>query len=224
MRIVTIAALALCAGSFACNKSPESAPESATTSAPNAGAAPAPSAPAPSAPAPSAGAAPDLPRDASAGPLRWEHRAPLVRRTPKSTMRAAEYGVAGDDRAELSVFYFGVGQGGNVESNVQRWVGQLAPREGTGVAVQRTEQDLPGIHVVGVEAAGRFGGGMGMPGMAAPQPIDDALLLGAIAEVPVQGAPEPERVYFKLVGPRDAVERAREAFQAMILSLAKTGA
>jgi hypothetical protein len=217
MRHVKLAVLALCVGTFACNKSPAEAPAAEAPSAPPVTGAP-PASASPSTPAEV------LSAEAAAGPLRWQHGAPLVRRTPKSRMRAAEYGVEGDERAELSVFYFGPGQGGNVESNVQRWVGQLAPREGaSAVPTQRTEQDLPGVHVVGVEAEGRFGGGMGMPGTPPPPAIDDALLLGAIAEVPVDGAAEPDRVYFKLVGPRDAVERARGAFQALILSLKKAG-
>ena len=52
-----------------------------------------------------------------------------------------------------------------------------------------------------------------MPGAPAPTPISDALLLGAIAEGP-QGS-----VFFKLVGPKDVVERARPAFDAMIASI-----
>ena len=35
-------------------------------------------------------------------------------------MRAAEYGVEGDEQAELTVFYFGEGQGGAVEPNIAR--------------------------------------------------------------------------------------------------------
>ena len=52
---------------------------------------------------------------ATAGGLSWDDPAPLVRRRPKGSMRAAEYGVQGDPQAELTVFYFGPDQGGSVE-------------------------------------------------------------------------------------------------------------
>ena len=35
-----------------------------------------------------------------------------------------------DDAAEVTVFFFGSGQGGDIESNISRWVGQMDPPEG----------------------------------------------------------------------------------------------
>ena len=52
-----------------------------------------------------------------------------------------------------------------------------------------------------------------MPGAPAPKTLQDAMLLGAIAKGPLGS------VFFKLVGPRDQVEGARAAFDAMIDSL-----
>jgi hypothetical protein len=142
-----------------------------------------------------------------------------VRRKPKSNMRAAEYGVEGDANAELSVFFFGPNNGGDVESNIQRWVGQLrAPASGA-VAPRRVTKPVGAITVHLVEAVGAFGGGMAMPGMPPAATVEDALLLGAIAESPSGSPGEPIRVFFKLVGPRAAVERARPAFDALVDSL-----
>jgi hypothetical protein len=152
---------------------------------------------------------------ARAGGLGWTTSAPLVRRAPKSSMRAAEYGVEGDAQAELSVFYFGAGQGGDVEANITRWLGQITQADGSDTAkkAKRDQRTANGINVAIVEAQGAYSGGMAMPGMAAAGPIDDALLLGAIAT----GKEGP--VFFKLVGPSAAVERARPAFDALIASL-----
>jgi hypothetical protein len=130
-------------------------------------------------------------------------------------MRAAQYGVEGDDKAELSVFYFGADQGGSVDANITRWLGQLTQPDGSDTMkkAKRGERKVGSLTVSLVEAQGGFAGGMTMPGAPPPTPISDALLLGAIAEGP-QGS-----VFFKLVGPRETVERARTAFDAMIGSL-----
>jgi len=153
----------------------------------------------------------------SAGGLRWQHAAPLVRRAPKSSMRAAEYGVEGDPQAELTVFYFGPDQGGSVDANVARWLGQLTQGDGSATAdkAKRSSREVGGTAVTLVEATGQYAGGMTMPGAPAAEPITDAMLLGAIASGP-QGP-----VFFKLVGPRASVEAARAAFDAMIGSLAR---
>jgi hypothetical protein len=161
---------------------------------------------APSAPAPEG--------PATVGGLRWEHQAPLVRRAPKSSMRAAEYGIADDAKAELTVFYFGPDQGGSVDANVTRWLGQLTQPDGkdTASVAKRKKREVEGVSVTVVEATGRFAGGS-MPGAPPSPEIPEALLLGAIAEGP-QGP-----VFFKLIGPRAAVESARGAFDALIGSL-----
>jgi hypothetical protein len=169
--------------------------------------------PSPGAPAAAPGSAPN------AGGLTWSEAAPLVRRTPKSSMRAAEYGVSGDDHAELAVFYFGPDQGGSVESNVSRWLGQITQPDGSDSVskAKRSTREVGGITVTLVEVAGNYAGGMGMPGAPAPVPQADALLLGAIANGP--NGP----VFFKLVGAREAVERSRAAFDQMIGTLHASG-
>jgi hypothetical protein len=132
-------------------------------------------------------------------------------------MRVAEYGVEGDALAELTVFYFGPDQGGSVDANVDRWLGQLQQADGsdTKQKAKRTTRELSGIAITQIEATGNFSGGMAMPGAPTPAPIADAMLLGAIAVGP-QGP-----VFFKLVGPAQTVERARASFDQMVSSLHK---
>ncbi|MFI5308039.1 MAG: hypothetical protein ACHQ53_11830, partial [Polyangiales bacterium] len=112
----------------------------------------------------------------SAGGLTWSAAAPLQRRAPKSSMRAAEYGVEGDPQAELSVFYFGAGQGGAVDANIARWLGQLSQPDGSDTTkkAKRGDKTIHGIAVTTIEASGAFSGGMGGSG-----PIEHATLLGA---------------------------------------------
>jgi hypothetical protein len=173
---------------------------------------PAPAAPAAPAAEPHAAAPAGAP---SAGGLTWSAEPPLLARAPKSRMRAAEYGLAGDPQGELSVFYFGPGQGGAVDANITRWLGQLAQPDGSDTAklAKRSERKVGGLTVTLIEATGTFSGGMAMPGAPAPEPQTGAMLLGAIAE----GGEGP--VFFKLIGKREAVESARGAFDALIGSL-----
>jgi hypothetical protein len=128
-------------------------------------------------------------------------------------MRVAEYGLAGDASAELAVFYFGADQGGSVEANMTRWVGQFTQADGSETKAKRSERTINGIAISLVEAQGVYSGGMSMPGAppAASQP--DAMLLGAIARGPA-GA-----VFFKLVGPRASIEAARSGFDGLLGSL-----
>jgi hypothetical protein len=187
---------------------PAEQPASAASPTP----APAPAVPPAHAAEPQAAAPTGTP---SAGGLTWSAEPPLLARAPKSRMRAAEYGLAGDPQGELSVFYFGPGQGGAVDANITRWLGQLAQPDGSDTAklAKRSERKVGGLTVTLIEATGTFSGGMAMPGAPAPEPQTGAMLLGAIAE----GGEGP--VFFKLIGKRDAVEGARAAFDALIGSL-----
>jgi hypothetical protein len=163
-----------------------------------------------------AAAAPAPTGPASAGGLTWEAPAPLVRRAPKSSMRIAEYGLEGAPDAELTVFYFGADQGGTVEANMARWIGQFAQADGSETKAKRSEKKYNGIEVSLVEAKGVYSGGMAMPGAPTPGKQTDAMLLGAIAKGP-EGS-----VFFKLVGPRDKLEGAREGFEGLLKSLKKS--
>ena len=130
-------------------------------------------------------------------------------------MRAAEYGVTGDESASLTVFYFGPDQGGSVEANITRWLGQFTQPDGSDTAAKalRSKRDVGGVPVALVEVSGKYSGGMGMVGGKAPAEQPDTMLLGAIAN----GAQGP--VFFKLTGSREAIERARPAFDKLIGSL-----
>jgi len=231
MRKLQILYVFACFSLLACNKPAAEGESSAAASEPSDPAAPpskAPEAPAmapsPVNPEPAAHptpaevpepAAADLTSPARAGGLTWTDPAGLVRRTPKSSMRAAEYGVAGDELAELTVFYFGEGQGGAIEPNIARWIGQFSQPNGgdTAKLAKRREIEVNGMKVSIVEAKGTYSGGMGTPGVPAGAGQTDAMLLGAIA-----GGPKGP-VFFKLTGARKTLEGVRPAFDKLIKSL-----
>ncbi len=129
--------------------------------------------------------------------------------TPKSRMRAAQLtipGPAGD--AELAVFHFGEGQGGRIEDNLVRWLGQIELQAGSEPKRDYFEQS--GFAVTMLSAAGTLKAGrMGM-GPKEPQP--NSLLLGAVVEGP--GGPW----FLKATGPEKTLEAQREAFVSMLKS------
>ena len=160
----------------------------------------------------------DLSAPPSAGGLTWADAAPLTRRAPKSAMRAAEYGLPGEDKLELTVFYFGPDQGGSVEANINRWLGQITQPDGsdTTAKAKRTTRKVGDMDVSVLEVTGTYSGGLAMMGGgAAPEPMTNATMLGAIASGP-QGP-----IFFKMTGPKEAVDHSRAAFDQMISSLRK---
>lgn len=126
---------------------------------------------------------------------------------PASQMRLAQAVIEGPGGpAELAVFHFGAGQGGDIEANVQRWIGQIAPRAGT--EPQRKVFEANGLRITWLDVEGTLQAGqMGM-GPATAQP--DSRLLGAVIEGP--GGPW----FFKATGPDMTLGPQRLAFLGML--------
>jgi hypothetical protein len=132
-------------------------------------------------------------------------------------MRAATYLVAaaaGDqDNAECGVYYFGQGQGGSTQANLDRWIGQFQQAGGqpSQQAAKVKTQDIHGLKVTTVDVSGAYTG-MGGP-TAGPGPAKPGYrLLGAIVEGP-EGS-----VFFKFTGPVKTVAANQAAFLKMVQS------
>jgi hypothetical protein len=224
---VASATVLLCLACKGSEPPPAADTQSAPSAAPSASAnphanmnAPSPGMMNPHAPGTMPGAVPtaDLSAPPAAGGLTWSDAAPLTRRAPKSQMRVAEYGLAGEDKLELTVFYFGADQGGSVDANITRWLGQITQPDGsdTTAKAKRATRKVGDIEVSTLEVSGTFSGGMAMmAGGATPEPMPNAIMLGAIAIGP-QGP-----IFFKMIGPKEAVEHSRAAFDQMLSSLRK---
>ncbi|ATB29320.1 hypothetical protein [Melittangium boletus] len=139
---------------------------------------------------------------------------------PARPMRAATYRIApakGDtDSAELAVFYFGPGQGGDVDANVKRWVGQFQKPDGTAVTDKETrtkKETLNGLSITTVDVKGTYTGGGPMMGPSSPKP--GSRLLGAIVEGP-EGP-----LFFKLTGSERTVNGAEKGFRKLVESVKK---
>lgn len=138
--------------------------------------------------------------------------APKPMRTANYTIPAA----AGDAQdGEMAVFYFGPGQGGGVEANVRRWLGQFVKADGSpmtaGDAV-RLEQHVGGMAVTLLDVVGTY---LFKPFPMAPRatPMPGYRMLAAI----VQGPYAP--VFFKLTAPAKTAAAAEAEFRKIIASL-----
>jgi hypothetical protein len=136
---------------------------------------------------------------------------------PERAMRAATYLVpaaAGDtEDGECAVFFFGPGQGGGVEANIDRWIGQFEQPDGKPSAdrAKRKSETVNGIPVSMIDLTGTYKGGG--PAMGTSAPKTGYRLLGAIATGPQAG------IFFKLTGPVKTVAAGEKEFHAMIASL-----
>lgn len=141
-----------------------------------------------------------------------------------SGMRKASFTfgpVDGDnDAAEVTVFYFGSGQGGDIESNIRRWVGQMDPPEGKAIEeiVLRSRMETKTgfvMHVVEVDGIYQrsMGGGPMTGGRTKPYP--GWRMVGAIIEAP------DGNVFFKLVGPSATARAMEESYRAMLTAAAR---
>lgn len=80
--------------------------------------------------------------------------------TVSSSMRVAQYALphaAGDtEDGELVVYYFG-GQGGSLDANIERWVGQMKqPAGAPAPAVKRDSRTINGLKVTLVDLSGTY--------------------------------------------------------------------
>ncbi len=147
--------------------------------------------------------------DSTAG-IQWTP--PAGWKSVDKPMRAATYmtpAAPGDSEgAECAVFFFGSGQGGSVEANIQRWAAQFE----LGTKPTPKKQTINGFAVTTMDMSGTFLAG-GMMGPKTKKP--GFKMLGAIVEAP-EGT-----VFFKFTGPQKTVDATAAGFQAILKSLKK---
>jgi hypothetical protein len=142
-----------------------------------------------------------------ARPVGWGVQPPRQMRIATYSVPAAEGDAEG---AECAVFFFGNGQGGDLDANIDRWVNQF---ENAGGA-ERTSKEINGLKVVLVRIAGTYLAPSG-PMMQSSGKKENYRLLGAIAEAP-EGS-----VFFKLTGPAKTISACESDFNNLVGSLSK---
>jgi hypothetical protein len=150
------------------------------------------------------------------GGLTWTPPADWKSEKPSSGMRQAQYRVGGPGGdAECVVFYFGAGEGGDPQSNAERWAGQFTRADGKPAELKTSPLRGAPVDVTLVEVRGTYHGGPTMNATAAPKPQPDSMLLGAIAKGP------DANWFFKFTGPEKTVSPQRAPFEEMLRSLKK---
>jgi hypothetical protein len=140
-------------------------------------------------------------------PGRWSELPPRQMRYATYNAPAA---VGDPEGGECGVFFFGSGQGGSVDMNIDRWIGQF---EDAGKP-SRSVKEVNGLKVTFVEVRGTYVG-MSGPMMPSQGKKENYRLLGAIVEAP-EGS-----VFFKFTGPQKTVAAAEADFNALTGSFAR---
>jgi hypothetical protein len=149
--------------------------------------------------------------------LRFSHPSEWVRVPAPSDMRAAQFRVpksASDtEDAEAVLFFFGAGQGGGAQENLDRWYGQMAQPDGKSSkdAGLVTIKTVKGLKITALDLAGTYKG-MPAPGQPAVAKPGYRLLAAAIEG---EGGPW----FFRIVGPDASVKAAKPAFDALLESV-----
>ena len=136
---------------------------------------------------------------------------------PTSNMRVAQYKLPkadGDpEDAALVLYYFGAGQGGNVQANIDRWINQMQQPDGSASKDKAKTADLTinGLKVSTVDVTGTYTAEMA-PGSGDRHNNANYRLRAAVIET-------PKGNYFaKLVGPTNTVAKRDQAYNDYLKS------
>jgi len=155
----------------------------------------------------------------TAGGLKWNVPAgwkPQAQRPMRAATYTAPKAAGDSEDGECAVFYFGPGQGGGVDANVKRWIGQFeAPGAGPADKLAKTsKRTVNGLPVTYIDLTGTYKPSGG-PMMQATGSKPGYRLLGAIVEGP-QGA-----VFFKFTAPAKTAAAQQAAFDALLKSVSR---
>lgn len=145
--------------------------------------------------------------------LKWTPPAGWKTDPAARPMRAATYLIPsspGDkDTGECAVYFFGEGQGGGIQANLQRWQSQFQGVAGKPAVSKTDKRSVHGMTVTTIDVSGTYSG------MGGGSPKPGYRMLGAIVEGP------GGNVFFKFTGPEKTVTANQAKFDQMIASVAK---
>ena len=148
----------------------------------------------------------------NAGEFVFKYGKPWVRKQATSSMRAGQltYEQKSEylENVDLVIYYFGQGQGGGVEANINRWVAQF-----TGQPEKTIEKKkLGNREVTFLTAKGTYQESSGGPFSGKKTDRPGYMMLAAILPSS-KGA-----VFLKLTGPQKSVEAMKKAFDQFAAS------
>ncbi len=130
-------------------------------------------------------------------------------RKPSSSSRLAEYVVSGG--GEVVVYFFGKGQGGNVDANITRWRGQFSTPDGSPVPESVVRDTTGAFPITIAEFRGDYRRGIGNGSVDSVR--TGQTLVAAIVETP-HGT-----LYMQFFGPSAGVAGQKEAFVKFVKAL-----
>jgi hypothetical protein len=136
----------------------------------------------------------------------------------QQTMRAATYSVPaapGDkESSECVVYFFGQGQGGPIQANMDRWKSQFQTPDGKPAPAKIATRTVNGLPVTTIDVSGNYSG-MGGPLATSTSVAKDYRLLGAILENP------GGNIFLKFTGPSKTVTANQQKFEQLLASFSK---
>jgi hypothetical protein len=150
--------------------------------------------------------------------LKFDAPPDWVSKAPSSSMRVAEWSLpktAGDaEDAILTLYFFGASQGGNVQANLDRWIGQMAQPDGrqSKDVAKTSSLTSHGLKVTFVDVAGTYVAEV-TPGSTEHFNKPGFRQCAAVVETP--GGP----YFVKLTGPEKTVAKWQDTYTAFLKSL-----
>ncbi len=139
--------------------------------------------------------------------------------TPPNTMRRFQYRMPraeGDaEDGEMVVFFFGRGQGGGVDENLKRWIGQFTLADGSPAdsAAQTSKRTSNGIPITILSLKGTYMRSVGGPMSGRTEPKPGFGMFAAVAETSAGS------YYFKATGPESTIDRWAGDWDRMLDSI-----
>ncbi len=163
-------------------------------------------------------AAPPAALAAAAPALLLTPQAGWVIEEPTSTMRKAQYSLPHADSdsedASLVVYYFGTGQGGSKEANLQRWAGQFEQPDGSSSEeeMQSSTRTIAGLEVCDAELSGIY---IAETAPGSGERVNKADWRMKASIIDTKEGPW----YFKLVGPTKTVAKWEASYEAFVKAI-----
>jgi hypothetical protein len=150
--------------------------------------------------------------------LKYDVPAGWASRPPASSMRVADFTlpkIAGDaEDGQLTLYYFG-GQGGTVQANLDRWIGQMTQPDGRAskdVATTTSMKTTSGLAVTLVDVSGTYVAEV-TPGSKERFNKPGFRLRAAVVETPTGP------YFVKLTGPAKTIAKWNDSYVAFVKSL-----
>ena len=155
----------------------------------------------------------------AAATLKFDVPAGWTSKTPSSSMRVAEFTLpraTGDSEdASVTVYFFGASQGGNVQANIDRWIGQMTQPDGqpsSKVARTTASTTASGLKLSIVDVKGTFVAEV-TPGSSERFNKPGFRQIAVYVDTP--GGP----YFVKCVGPAATVAKWHDSLQAFLRSV-----